>query len=93
MKNEVKHTAHSSYRCKSALLSAAWNAGNWAFETLKAHYKTLVRYLNLDDQGMILGKGRGTPSMTERSGYPKLDQLGRSANPKKHLGLGNGFSV
>lgn len=56
---------------KSALLSAAWNGDSWTFEALEAHYKTLVRYLDLDDQGMVLGKGCGTPAMTRRSGYPE----------------------
>lgn len=55
---------------KSALLAAAWNGDNWTFEALEAHYKTLVRYLNLKDQGMVLGKGCGTPSMTKSSVYP-----------------------
>ncbi len=56
---------------KSALLSVAWNADDWTFEALEAHYKTLVRYLNLDDQGMVLGYGCGTAAMTKRSPYPK----------------------
>ena len=63
---------------KSALISAAWNADSWTFDALEAHYNTLVRYLNLDDCGMILGKGCGTPSMTKRSAYPdKAYRLGR----------------
>ena len=56
---------------KSALLAVAWNGDNWTFDALEAHYHTLVRYLNLKDQGMILGKGCGTPSMTKNSGYPE----------------------
>ena len=56
---------------KSALLSAAWNTDDWTFEALAAHYRTLVRYLDLDDQGMVLGAGCGTPAMTARSPYPK----------------------
>lgn len=64
---------------KSALLSVAWNADNWTFDALKAHYHTLVRYLNLQDQGMVLGKGCGTPSMTRASSYPQqARQLGQS---------------
>ena len=64
---------------KSALLSVAWNADNWTFDALESHYKTLVRYLNLDDQGMILGYGCGTPSMTLRSPFmEKAYQLGKS---------------
>ena len=54
---------------KSALLSVAWNSDDWTFEALEAHYQTLVRYLNLQDMGMILGKGCGSPSMTKHSPY------------------------
>ena len=64
---------------KSALLTVAWNADDWTFDALEAHYHTLVRYINLDDQGKILGYGCGTPSMTKRSQYPEAAyQLGRS---------------
>ena len=55
---------------RSALLAVAWNADDWTCEALEVHYKTLVRYLDLDDKGMIWGKGCGTPSMTARSHYP-----------------------
>lgn len=73
--NSSLHARH----LKSALLTVAWNADDWTFEALVAHYHTLVRYLNLDDQGMVLGYGCGTPSMTRRSGYPKAAyQLGAS---------------
>ena len=60
---------------KSALLSAAWNADDWTFDALTAHYKTLVRYLGLEDRGMVLGYGCGTPSMTKRSRYPEEARL------------------
>ena len=56
---------------KSALLTVAWNSDDWTFEALEAHYKTLVRYLNLEDMGMVLGYGCGTPSITHHSQYPK----------------------
>ena len=56
---------------KSALLTVAWNADDWTFDALSAHYKTLVRYINLEDKGMVLGYGCGTPSMTEHSRYPE----------------------
>lgn len=56
---------------KSALLTVAWNSDNWTFEALEAHYETLVRYLNLEDMGMVLGYGCGTPSMTQHSQYPQ----------------------
>ena len=56
---------------KSALIAAAWNSDFWTFEALLSHYQALVRYLNLQDMGMILASGCGTPSMTARSSYPK----------------------
>lgn len=62
---------------KSALLSVAWNTDDWTFEALESHYKTLVRYLNLQDRGMVLGCG--TTDMTARSRYPKMAyELGRN---------------
>lgn len=61
-----------SRKMKSALLTVAWNSANWTFDALEAHYKTLVRYLNLKDMGMVLGTGCGTPAMTQRSKFPKL---------------------
>lgn len=63
---------------KSALLTVAWNSDDWTFDALEAHYHTLVRYLNFQDQGMVLGRGCGTPSMTRNSGYPEeAYKLGR----------------
>lgn len=56
---------------KSALLTVAWNSDDWTFDALEVHYKTLVRYLNLEDMGMVLGYGCGTPSMTKHSAYPQ----------------------
>lgn len=56
---------------KSALLTVAWNSADWTFEALVAHYKTLVRYINFEDAGMVLGYGCGSPEMTRRSRYPK----------------------
>lgn len=64
---------------KSALLSVAWNADGWTFDSLEAHYQILVKYLNLSDQGMVLGYGCGTPGMTRSSRYSQMAyNLGRS---------------
>ena len=69
----------NSRHLKSALLTVAWNADDWTFDALEAHYKTLVRYINFRDCGMVLGYGCGSPSMTRRSRYPQAAyQLGRS---------------
>lgn len=71
--NSSIHSKHM----KSALLTAAWNSDDWTFDALEAHYKTLVRYLDLENMGMVLGCGCGTPPMTKRSPYPqKAYQLG-----------------
>lgn len=56
-------------KMKSALLAVAWNSDDWTFEALTNHYKTLVKYLNFKDCGMILGRGCGTPNMTAHSKY------------------------
>ena len=61
--NSSLHAKHM----KSALLTVAWNAEDWTFDALTAHYKTLVRYCNFIDCGMVLGYGCGTPDMTKRS--------------------------
>ena len=70
----------NSRHLKSALLTVAWNADDWTFDALVAHYKTLVRYINFEDQGMVLGYGCGTPSMTRKSVYMKeAYELGKYA--------------
>ena len=45
----------------------------------EAHYDTLVRYLQMQDVGRVLGRGCGTLSMTRSSRYPdEAYRLGRS---------------
>lgn len=68
----------NSRHLKSALLTVAWNADDWTFDALMAHYNTLVRYINFEDMGTVLGYGCGSPAMTRRSDYPKAAyELGR----------------
>ena len=62
----------SGKRLKSALLTVAWNDDDWTFDAL-------VRYLNLEDCGRVIGAGCGTPGMTQRSVFPERAYcLGRS---------------
>ena len=56
---------------RSALLTVAWNSDDWTFDALEAHYKTLVRYINFEDMGMVLGYGCGSPSMTRAGEFPE----------------------
>lgn len=64
---------------KTALIVAAWDSNDWTMKDIKSHYETLCNYLNFKNQGMILGAGCGTVSMTKGTKYPKLAyELGRS---------------
>ncbi|MEE0845274.1 MAG: flavodoxin family protein [Eggerthellaceae bacterium] len=64
---------------KAALLAVAWNADDWTFDALVAHYRTIVRYLHMEDVGMVLGYGCGTPGMTKRTDVPRQAyELGKS---------------
>ncbi|MCD7949497.1 MAG: flavodoxin family protein [Erysipelotrichaceae bacterium] len=64
---------------KSALLTVAWNSNDWTFDALHAHYQTLVRYLDFEDYGEVLGYGCGSPSMTKHTKYPQdAYHLGKS---------------
>lgn len=58
-------------RLRSALLAVAWNADDWTFDALEAHYDTLVRYLHWRDCGRVLGYGCGSTSMTRATRYPQ----------------------
>ena len=65
-------------RLRSALLTVAWNADNWTFDALEAHYNTLVRYLSWQNCGRVLGYGCGSTGMTKRTRYPQeAYELGR----------------
>lgn len=69
----------ASMRKKTALLSAAWDDTDEAFEGTAAFYRKLCSYMNFEDCGMVLGRGCGTPSMTRASAYPwKAYELGKS---------------
>lgn len=69
----------TSRHLKTILIAASWNEDEWTMDPLESYYKTLVRYLDFDDQGMILASGCGTVSMTKRTSFPqKAYELGKS---------------
>ena len=56
---------------KTALLTVAWDNTDSAFEVVTAYYRRICDYMHFQNQGMVIGKGCGTPSMTKSSGYLK----------------------
>lgn len=56
---------------KTALLTVAWDNTDSAFDVVIAYYRRICEYMQFQDQGMVIGKGCGTPSMTARSRYMK----------------------
>lgn len=74
-----ENSAIAGKRLKTALITVAWNADDWTFNALAEHYKTLCRYLDMQDCGMVLGYGCGTPEMTRRSAAMRVAyNLGKS---------------
>lgn len=64
---------------KSACIVAAWNSDDWTMKDIKQHYETLCRYLEFQNQGMILATGCGTPYMTKHSDFiQKAYSFGKS---------------
>ena len=56
---------------KTALLVAAWDSNDGTMRDIQAHYETLCRYLNFQNQGEVLGVGCGTVEMTKRTRFPQ----------------------
>src|SRR5699024_10650184 len=56
---------------KTALLVAAWDSNDWTMRDIQAHYETLCRYLNFQNQGEIMGVGCGTVEITKRTRLPQ----------------------
>ena len=54
---------------KSVLIATAYNSADWTMEALVAHYETLVRYMNWQDMGQVLGIGCGSRRLVESSSF------------------------
>jgi multimeric flavodoxin WrbA len=62
---------------KAVLMATAYNSSDWTFNALTEHYKTLVRYMEWENRGMVLAVGCGGRSDIERSEFPnQAYQLG-----------------
>jgi len=55
---------------KTMLLAAAHDDEDWAIQPLADHYKTIVRYMNWDDRGILLATGCGSRSDIEKTDFP-----------------------
>jgi len=54
---------------KAVLLATAYDNNDWTMRELTAHYRTIVKYLNWTDAGMVLAGGCGNRSDIERSDF------------------------
>lgn len=63
------------------LLASAFDDNDWTMRDLVGHYRTIVRYMNWHDAGMLLATGCGC-----RSDVEKTDFLDRAREMGKHFG-------
>lgn len=54
---------------KSLLITTAYNTADWTMEAICSHYETLVRYMEWQDTGQVLGIGCGSRPAVERSNF------------------------
>lgn len=54
---------------KSVLIATAYNSADWTMNALVDHYDTLVRYMEWNDVGKVLGIGCGARSLVEKSEF------------------------
>lgn len=57
---------------KAILMATAYDANDWTMKDIVSHYKTIVRYLQWKDAGVLLATGCGTRDAIERTEYPEL---------------------
>lgn len=73
----INNDLHHGHR--AVLLATAWNRQDWTMTALAEHYRTLCRYMDWEDAGMVLATDCGTRPMIEASDYPRQAyELGRS---------------
>ena len=76
--NDIRLNGHK----QSMLMVTAYNPRSWVMEGVKAHYATLLRYLNWKDAGQLFALGCNVRSQIERSDYPqRAYEMGRALCP------------
>lgn len=56
---------------KSILMATSYDNNDWTMEALVNHYETIVKYLKLEDKGIILATSCGVRDDIINSSYPK----------------------
>jgi len=56
---------------KAILLAAAHDKEDWAIKALMEHYKTITRYMNWEDRGIIFATGCGSRDDIEKTDFPE----------------------
>ncbi len=60
------------------LMATSHDALDWTMNALEAHYRTIIKYLEWKDAGVLLATGCGTREDIEQTDYPaKAYQLGK----------------
>lgn len=54
---------------KSILMATAYNSADWTMTALLDHYDTLVRYMEWNDVGKVMGIGCGARPLVEKSSF------------------------
>lgn len=57
------------YHKKSILIATSYNSDDWTMSALVDYYDTLVRYMEWNDVGKVLGTGCGARSLVEKSDF------------------------
>ena len=64
---------------KSILIATAYNRDDWTMSALVDHYDTLVRYMEWQDAGKVLGIGCGSRSLVEHSQFGDMaEKMGKN---------------
>lgn len=64
---------------KSILIATAYNRDDWTMSALVDHYDTLVRYMEWQDAGKVLGIGCGSRPLVERSQFGDMaENMGKN---------------
>lgn len=60
-------------------MATAYNRDDWTMSALVDHYDTLVRYMEWQDVGKVLGIGCGSRSLVEHSEFGDMaETMGRN---------------